>query len=188
MQMRPVGDMVSALTKKWWVFLVQGIVMIVLAYLAFVQPATLIQFVGFYALIDGALKFFSGFGPQPGDRSRWPALTIGAIGVIVGAVILANPTGAATVITYLIAAWAVVVGLLLVLWGIRLREEISDEWLLILFGGLSLLFGVLVLANVEVGYLSLQWIFGAFMVSGGALSIVLAFRIRSFGARIGAVG
>jgi uncharacterized membrane protein HdeD (DUF308 family) len=188
MQMQPLGSMVAELTKKWWVFLAQGIVMIALAYLAFTKPATLIQFIGIYILFEGATKLFSGFGPQPADQSRWPALIIGAISVIVGGFILINPTGAAGVMTYLIAGWAVVVGFLLVLWGIRLRKEISDEWLLIAFGILSLLFGFLAFANVEAGYLTLQWIFGMFMVVGGILAIILAFRIRSVGVRIGAVG
>ncbi len=188
MELSPTGGMLAELTKKWWVFLAQGILMIVLAFLAFTQPTTLIQLIGVYALFEGMLKLFSGFGPQPGDQSRWPALIIGAISVVVGGIILSNPTGAANVLTYLIAAWAVVVGLLLILWGIRLRKEITEEWLLILFGVLSILFGVLVFANVEMGYLTLQWIFGAYMVVGGVLAILLAFRIRSLGVALGAVG
>jgi uncharacterized membrane protein HdeD (DUF308 family) len=183
-----IGGMIANLTKKWWVFLVQGIVMLVLAYLAFTRPATLIQLIGIYALVEGTLKFISGFGPQPNDQSRWPALIIGAISIFLGAIILINPTAAAGVMTYLIAAWAVAVGVLLILWGIRLRKEISSEWLLIIFGFLSILFGFLAFANVEAGYLSLQWIFGAFMVAGGILAILLAFRIRGIGVRIGAVG
>ena len=51
----------------------------------------------------------------------------GGISVIVGGIILSNPTGAAGVMTYLIAAWAVVVGFLLVLWGLRLRKEIGPS-------------------------------------------------------------
>lgn len=188
MQTEPIGGMAAALTKKWWVFLVQGIIMILLAFLAFSQPTTLIQFIGIYALFEGALKLFAGFGPRPGDQSRWPALIIGAISVTVGAIILANPTGAAGVMTYLIAAWAVVVGLLLILWGIRLRQEIHDEWLLIISGGLSILFGVVAFANVGAGYLTLQFFFGTFMMVGGILAVLLALRIRSAGVYIGAIG
>jgi uncharacterized membrane protein HdeD (DUF308 family) len=183
-----LGAQIASLTKKWWVFLVQGLVMIGLAILAFTQPATLIRFIGAYALIDGALKMISGLGPQPANQSRWPALIIGGLSVIVGAVIWVNPQLAGQVVTYVIAAWAVVVGVLLVLWGLRLRQAISGEWLLITLGILSLLFGILVFGNVEAGYLSLQLIFAIYMVAGGILAILLAFRVRGVGVRIGAVG
>ena len=187
MQTQPVSNMLATMAKRWWIFLVQGILMIALSYLAFTQPATLIQFVGLYALLEGVLKFASGFGPAPTAGDRWPALVIGGISVVVGVIILANPRAAAEVMTYLIAAWAVVVGVLLVLWGIRLRDEVSDEWLLIIFGILSLLFGLLTFVNASVGFMTLQWVFGMFMVTGGALAIVLAFHLRQYGERAGAV-
>jgi uncharacterized membrane protein HdeD (DUF308 family) len=184
----PFGGIIATLTKKWWVFLVQGIVMILLAILAFSQPALLISFIGAYIAIDGGLKLFSGFGPQPGDQSRWPALIVGAIGVIVGALIWMNPGFTAQIVTYLIAAWAVVVGVLLVLWGWRFREVISTEWLLIALGILSIVFGFLVFGNVQAGFFTLQLIFGTYMIVGGIVAIVLSFQVRSVGVRLGAVG
>ena len=184
----PFGGIIATLTKKWWVFLVQGIVMILLAILAFSQPALLISFIGAYIVIDGGLKFFSGFGPQPADQSRWPALIIGAIGIIVGALIWMNPGFTAQIVTYLIAAWAVVVGVLLVLWGWRFREVISTEWLLIALGILSIVFGFLVFGNVQAGFFTLQLIFGTYMIVGGIVAIVLAFQVRSIGVKLGAVG
>lgn len=179
MQTSPVANMLQTLAKNWWVFLAQGIIMIALSYLTFAQPAMVIQLIGIYALVEGASKFLSGIGPQPGDRSRWPALVIGGVSVAVGAIIVANPGPVAEIMLYLIASWAVVVGVLLVIWGIRLREEISDEWLLIILGVISLLFGILTLANASVGFMTLQWLFGTFMAAGGALAIGLAFRLRS---------
>ena len=62
MAMNPRGGMVAALASKWWVFLAQGIVMILLGVLAFSQPGTLIQFIGAYAVIDGALRCSPGSG------------------------------------------------------------------------------------------------------------------------------
>jgi uncharacterized membrane protein HdeD (DUF308 family) len=186
-QLSPVGGMLAELTKKWWVFLVQGVIMIALAFLAFTQPTILIQIIGIYALFEGMSKIISGLTSQLGDQSRWPALIIGVLGVLLGGVILANPTAAATVLTSLVAGWSMVVGVLLVVWGMRLRQEISGEWALILLGVLAILFGLLMFANIQAGYLTLQWIFGAYMVAGGILAILLAFRIRSLGVQLGAV-
>src|SRR5262249_4264301 len=105
-----------------------------------------------------------------------------------GAVIWLNPGLTAQVVTYLIAAWAVVVGVLLVIWGWRVRESISTEWLVIGLGVLSILFGFTVFGNIEAGFFTLQLIFAIYMIVGGITAIVLAFQVRSIGVRLGAVG
>jgi uncharacterized membrane protein HdeD (DUF308 family) len=114
-------------------------------------------------------------------------LIIGALSIIAGVWMLANREAAIEVLAYLIAAWAVVVGVLLIIWAIRLRQEISDEWLMILFGVLSIIFGFLVFNNVLAGVLSLAWIFAIYMIVGGILSIILGFRIHGLGERLATV-
>jgi uncharacterized membrane protein HdeD (DUF308 family) len=176
--------MVAAMANRWWVFLAQGVVMIVLAILAYVQPGTIITFLGAYAIIDGLLKLFSAFGDQRDGQSRWPALVGGVLSIIAGLIFLARPVFAAGVITYVIALWAIIVGALVLVWAFRLRQEIQDEWLLILFGVISILFGIITLANISEGVLALRSIFVIFMVVGGILAIALAFRIKSIGERL----
>jgi uncharacterized membrane protein HdeD (DUF308 family) len=180
--------MIASLTSKWWVFLVQGVVMFILAILAITQPETVIKFIGAYAIIDGVLKVFSGFGEQPADQSRWPAIIIGVLSIIVGLLIWANPQTTAEFITYAVAAWAVVTGVLLIIWALRLRQEISDEWTLIIVGVLSIIFGFLVFNNVLAGFISLAWIFAVYMIVGGILAIVLAFRLRNIGEQLTVAG
>jgi uncharacterized membrane protein HdeD (DUF308 family) len=175
---------VQAMASRWWVFLAQGVVMIILAALAIVQPSTIITFLGAYAVIDGLLKLFSAFGDQPDDQSRWPALISGALSVIAGLIFLIRPLFAAGVLTYIIALWAIIVGALVLIWAFRLRQEIQDEWLLVIFGVISILFGVLALANLSEGALVLRNIFVAFMLVGGVLAIALSFRIRSIAERL----
>src|SRR3954452_14440255 len=179
--------MLAALASRWWLFIVQGVFMIILAILVFTQPTLLISLIGAYAVVDGVLKIFSGLGEQPDDQSRWPALIIGVLSIIAGGWMLANREVAIEALAYLIAAWAVVVGVLLIIWAVRLRQEINDEWLMIIFGVLSIIFGLLVFNNVLAGLLSLAWIFAIYMVVGGILSILLGFRIRGFGERLATV-
>ncbi len=177
--------MVAALAERWWVFLVQGFVMLVLAVLIVVQPETLIFLIGAYAIIDGVLKLISGLGDQADGQSRWPALILGVVSILAGLVIIAKPAFSAGLITYIIALWAILVGILVLVWAFRLRQEIANEWLLIMFGVLSILFGIIVLGNIQEGVLALRSIFVIYMVVGGILAIALAFRIKSIGERLG---
>jgi uncharacterized membrane protein HdeD (DUF308 family) len=67
------------------------------------------------------------------------------------------------------------------------REEIDNEWWLIISGVLAIIFGILVFQNVLAGILTIAWVFGIFAIVAGILSIALAFRVRDFGTKIGAV-
>jgi uncharacterized membrane protein HdeD (DUF308 family) len=81
---------------------------------------------------------------------------------------------------YLIAVWAIVTGVLEIIAGIRLREIITNEWLLILMGVISVLFGILIIAFPRAGALALVLWIGAYAFVFGVILIVLAFRLRSF--------
>jgi uncharacterized membrane protein HdeD (DUF308 family) len=181
------GGMAFELAKKWWVLLLRGILLIVIGLLAFVSPLTWVIFVGIYMLIDGITMLMSGFSDQPAGQSRWPLVILGVLGLLAGLIVLWDPELGAITFTIIVAAWAVVGGILTIISAIRVREEIDNEWWLVLSGILAVLFGILVFTNVLAGVLTIAWIFGIFAVVVGILSIVLAFRVREFGTQIGAV-
>ncbi|MGZ5398271.1 MAG: HdeD family acid-resistance protein [Mycobacterium sp.] len=181
------GGLAFELAKKWWVLLLRGILLIIIGVLAFVSPLVWVTFVGIYMLIDGITMLMSGFSDQPAGQSRWPLVILGILGLVAGLIILWNPALGGITLTYIIAAWAVVGGILTIISALRLREEIDNEWWLVLSGILAVIFGILVFTNVLAGILTIAWTFGIFAIVVGILSIVLAFRVRDFGTQIGAV-
>ena len=62
--------------------------------------------------------------------------------------------------------------------AIRLRKEIDNEWLLILSGIVSVLFGIGVLIVPGAGALALVWVIGLYAIIEGVLYIGLAFRLK----------
>jgi uncharacterized membrane protein HdeD (DUF308 family) len=181
------GGLASELARKWWVLLIRGILLIIAGLLVFVSPLTWIIFVGVYTLLDGFSMLLSGVSDQPGGQSRWLLIIIGILGLLAGLIVLWNPVLGGITLTYVIAAWAIVTGVLTIITALRLREEIDNEWWLVLSGVLAIIFGLLVFQNVLAGVLTIAWLFAVFAVAVGVLSIVLAFRVRDFGTRIGAV-
>jgi uncharacterized membrane protein HdeD (DUF308 family) len=181
------GGMAFELAKKWWVLALRGILLIVIGLLAFVSPLVWVTFVGIYMLIDGMVMLISGFGDQPTGQSRWPLIIVGILGLLAGLIVLWNPALGGITLTIVIAAWAIVTGILEIIAAIRLREEIDNEWWMIITGVLAIIFGILVFQNVLAGILTIAWVFGIFAIVAGILSIALAFRVRDFGTRIGAV-
>jgi hypothetical protein len=80
----------------------------------------------------------------------------------------------------LIAFWAIVTGVLEIVAGIRLREVIANELLLILMGVISVLFGILIIVFPGAGALAIVIWIGAYALVFGIILIALAFRLRSF--------
>lgn len=181
------GSLAYELAQKWWVLLLRGVLLIVLGLLAFVSPGTWVIFAGALMLVDGMALLLAGLGDQPAGQSRWPLIIAGVLGLIAGLLVLWNPEIAGLTLTYIIAAWAIVVGIMEIITGIALRHEIESEWWLILTGILAIIFGVLVFQNVLAGVLTIAWVFAIFAIAAGILSIALSFTVRNFGKRIGAV-
>jgi uncharacterized membrane protein HdeD (DUF308 family) len=185
------GSLAFELAKKWWVLLVRGILLILIGILAFVNPLTWITFIGVYTLIEGVSMLWAGISNDPPMERRWPFILIGILSILAGIYILARPVIAGITLTIVIAAWAIIIGVLEIIQAIRLREEIDNEWWLILSGALAVIFGVLVFAGGEqgvlAGALAIATVFGVFAILAGIFSIALSLRVRSFGEKIGAV-
>jgi uncharacterized membrane protein HdeD (DUF308 family) len=173
--------MVHALAKNWWLLLLRGIAAIVFGLLTFAWPGltllTLILFYGAFALVDGVLAIIAaitGGAPAP----RWWLAIVGLLGIVAGLLTFLMPGLTALVLLYFIAGWAIATGLFQIVGAIKLRKEIDNEWLLILGGIISLLFGVSMMLEPGAGAVALVWIIGAYSVIMGVIFVALAFRLR----------
>ncbi len=62
--------------------------------------------------------------------------------------------------------------------AIELRHAITGEAWYIIGGILSIVFGLLLIANPGVGLLTVTWIIGIWAIAFGVALLVLAFRVR----------
>lgn len=85
----------------------------------------------------------------------------------------------ALVLLYVIAAWALVTGVLEIAAAIRLRKAIKGEWLLALSGILSVALGVMLVLWPIPGALAVVIWIGAYAFVVGALLLALGLRLRS---------
>jgi uncharacterized membrane protein HdeD (DUF308 family) len=179
----PIGaPILPMLAKYWWLILLRGILAIIFGILAFIYPGitliTMVLFWGAFMLIDGILALAHAvMGDQKG--SRWWMALIGIAGIAAGIVTFAVPGAALVVLLAFIAAWAIVLGIFQIIGAIRLRQEIDNEWWLILSGALSVLFGVVLLAAPLAGALGLVWVIGAYAIVFGIFMVMAAFRLKS---------
>jgi uncharacterized membrane protein HdeD (DUF308 family) len=179
-----VGTVADLLTRNWWLLALRGLAAVLFGVLAFVWPgATLISLVwlfGAFALVNGILSFALA-AKAPKGYPRFGSLILGGLlGILAGLLAFVMPAITALGLLILIAVWAMLTGILEIVAAIKLRKEINNEWLLILVGILSLVFGVLLLLQPGAGALVLIWWIGAYALVFGILLFVLAFRMRRF--------
>ena len=78
----------------------------------------------------------------------------------------------------LIAAWALITGAMEIGAAVRLRHEVSTEWLLALSGVLSVLLGLAILIRPAAGALAVVWVIGTYAILFGITMLVLGWRMR----------
>jgi len=177
-----VRVMLHAIVRNWWMWLIRGIAAIVFGILAFLWPGitllVLILLFAAYALVDGASAIGLAIAGRGGDRAWWEMLLVGALGVAAGLIAFVWPGITAVALLIVIAAWAIVRGFFEIAAAVQLRKVLENEWLLILAGALSILFGILLLAWPAAGILALVWLIGAYAILFGIVSVALSFRLR----------
>jgi uncharacterized membrane protein HdeD (DUF308 family) len=138
----------------------------------------LIALFGAYALVDGVFAIVSAVRAAERHMRWWPLLVEGLAGIVLGALTFVWPGVTALVLLYFIASWALVTGVFEILAAIRLRQEITGEWLLALTGVLSVVFGLLLIIFPWAGALTVVWLIGIYALVFGLLLLGLAWRLR----------
>jgi uncharacterized membrane protein HdeD (DUF308 family) len=174
--------MATDLARNWWVLALRGVAGILFGIGAFVWPgatlAALILVFGAYVFVDGIFALIAGIGMRRQLSLWWLVVLEGVAGIILGVLTFRSPDTTALVLLTFIAAWSIVTGIFEIATAVRLRKMIANEWLLILSGIVSIIFGALLIAQPGAGAISIVWLLGAYALLFGILTLMLALRVR----------
>jgi len=163
--------------------IIRGIVGVVFGFLAFLWPgltiAILVGIFALYAIVDGATNLMLGLTRTEASSHRWALILQGLAGIVAGTLAFVWPQITALALVFFIGAWAIVTGIFEIAAAIRLRRVITGEWLLMLSGALSVVFGVLIFAFPSAGAVGIAWVLGAYAAASGIILVGLGIRLRS---------
>lgn len=183
-----IGTIADTLKRNWWLLALRGLAAVIFGVLAFIWPGvtliTLVWLFGAFALVNGVLSLALA-AKAPKGYPRFGSLILGGLlGILAGLLTFIMPGITALGLLILIAAWAMVTGVLEIVAAIKLRKEITNEWLLVLAGIASLAFGVVLMLQPAAGALVIVWWIGAYTLVFGILLFVLSFKMRRLGKQI----
>lgn len=173
----------TLLAHNWWTVALRGAIAILFGLAVFVWPgitlAVLVILFGIFAILGGILAL-AALRDRNTDEPWWLLLLEGLLGIAVGIITFIWPGITGLFLLYLIAAWAIVTGIVEIIAAIGLRKQIENEWLLIAAGIASLLFGILLAIRPVAGAVAILWVIGAYAIFFGVLLLVLGFRLRNW--------
>lgn len=175
-------SLLDRLAENWWLLLIRGVVAVLFGIAALVWPGkallAAVFLYGAYAFSDGVLALIAAFSQRSSGVSTWWLVLMGIFGVAAGAIAFLWPGMTALILVLVFASWAVLMGVLEIAGAIELRKEIDNEWLLIIGGVISIVFGLAVLSNPGMGAVALVWLMSFYALILGTSWIALALRLR----------
>jgi uncharacterized membrane protein HdeD (DUF308 family) len=165
--------------SSWWAIVLRGILACIFGILVLANPsvgaAVLILMFAIYAAVDGVAALATAVNHgRAGLRWGW-WLVEGLVSLGVAALALARPGITLLAVVLLIAFRAILLGLI-ELGGALGGKGLDHRWLLGLTGIVSLLFGVLLLANPMAGSVAVVWVIGVYAVVFGVMLVVVGLR------------
>jgi uncharacterized membrane protein HdeD (DUF308 family) len=169
--------------KHWWQIAVRGFLALIFGILVLAWPGvSLLIFAiifGAYVFVDGIFTLVAAVNYKAGAGRRTWLFIRGIAGIIVGLITFFWPAITALALVILIAAWALVTGVMELVFAFRANQDSAIRWMFAISGILSLILGILIVARPIAGMLVIIWIIGAYAVLAGILLIILGFRLRS---------
>ncbi len=169
--------MLKTILKKWWMILLQGILLIFLGVYLMNNPGVLLVGLSFWiglltigTGIAGVIEYFSS---EKDDRDI-SAIIWGLLTAILGILMLTNLVVTMKMVTVLFGLWMLATGALIGRYGWDLKGDHSFGWILLVIGILSVIAGLMMVFNMGAAAIGISTLLGLQTIMTGLGFILLA--------------
>ena len=169
--------MLKLLTKKWWVILIQGILMIILAIYIFNNPFTVLKGVSIWIAVVIILVGLSGIvsslsvdeEKKEGVSLLWSIITAGF-----GILLLFNLFSTMKIIALIFGLWTFLTGIHLINLGVGLKKDHFFGWLIIIVALVSIIAGIMMIADIGTGAIGISILLGIQILLTGIVLVIFS--------------
>lgn len=173
-------QLADILCRNWLVLLLRGLMAVGFGGWVFrTQLNAIVLPFCTYALADGVLGVGISIGEYTGDGRWWALFGWGLAGIGIGVLTFLSPSMNRLRLMCYIALWAATTGVLVAMTAVFLRGKLGAEWLLVLAGLISVVFGISVVALSGTGPFMLSRMIAGYYVVFGIILGMLALRARA---------
>ena len=178
--------MPKPIIRKWWLGLIQGIVLIILSIYIFNNPLNALKgisvWIGILILFTGLVGIFSWMAADRDKREKssllWSLLTI-----VFGIVMLLHLFTTIRIIELLFGLWMVFLGLHFIEQGIVFMKHQTFRWVTVIAGGLCLFAAIVLIFDLGTG-MGANLFLGVQLLLGGIALIFISFARKEVANRI----
>ena len=162
----------------WWLVLLEGIAAMILGVLLITNTGrttvVLIQLLGVYWLLKGIFSIIAIFI----DSSQWGwKLFVGILGIAAGILVIGSPIWSTAIVTLtlvlILGINGIIIGIVEIIQAFQ-----GGGWGIGLLGLLSIILGTLLIVHRWSAAAALPWALAIFLLIGGVVAIVAAFRMK----------
>jgi len=175
--------MLNLIFRKWWVVLLQGVLLILLSLYIFRNPAEVLAgvslWIGVLICISGVLGLLSALGPD-GSENRGLLIVWSILTAVFGFLLLTNVLATMTILTVFFGVWMLAGGIRLSVAGWAHKDTTPFGWIVTIAGIFSVVAGITAIFNLGTGAVGISIILGVQVLIAGIGLIVLSLVKKSF--------
>jgi uncharacterized membrane protein HdeD (DUF308 family) len=179
--------MLNLLFRKWWIVLLQGILLIFLSLYIFRNPAEVLAgvslWIGLLICLSGLMGIFSALGPD-GSEHRGLLIVWSLLTAIFGFLLLTNMLATMTFLAILFGIWMLAGGIRLSVAGWSLKDTHTFGWIVTIAGIFSAVAGIMVIFDIGAGAVGISILLGVQVLVAGIALIVLSLVKKTIGSAV----
>jgi uncharacterized membrane protein HdeD (DUF308 family) len=193
-----IKKQMNTILQKWWFTLLQGLLLIVLSFYVFNHPGATLLSLSFWIsvliLAGGIAGIVAWFGAEKTERDQadlWWSIA----SLLFGLLLLAKIGFAMNLFTNLLGIWMALTGFWLAQKGWAIKDNGTLGWIILALGILSIIIGIMVIANIRTGAVAVSTIFGIQLLLVGIGLVLFAFlkkhvagRVKGAASKLGLTG
>jgi uncharacterized membrane protein HdeD (DUF308 family) len=173
----------NALQRHWQLFLIEGVALLILGFLAIVVPqiATIAVeiLIGWLILLSGVVGLIATIRMRSAPGFWWSLLSA-LLGIVAGIVLLRWPLSGAVSLTLILTVFLTVEGVASIFFALEHKQELSGRWGMMLVSGIVdlILAGMIFVGLPATAAWAIGLLIGINMIFGGSALISMALHAR----------
>jgi uncharacterized membrane protein HdeD (DUF308 family) len=180
--------MKSNISKQWALLASNGVIAIVFGALAIFVPGptllTVVTYFGIVILLLGVAMLVGVISNIRNGLGYGADLAEAVVLMIIGILLAFYTQQSLKVFVIIIGSWAVLMGLLQLFFAFSLAPELNGKITLLINGGLTLIFGIILFFNPFQAAVFVLVLTGILAIAVGTILIIVAMKMKNFFRRL----